>query len=181
MSKPKAESQNKVTHKVKRTNHLATSLERMASAGATMPRKFAKHLDRLQHLTELIRPLLAGTLGEALADSCQVVYAQDNELTLTLPSMTAVNHARYLNASCLEAINSHEEFVATTKIQFIVSMAPKPKMAHQNKSRHPKKPLGENLKQTISQTSQIVITNPTLRDNLLILLENIRIKDDDVS
>lgn len=175
MSKPNADLQ-------KRTNHLATSLERMATAGATMPRKFATQIDRLQHLTTLIRPLLATVVGEALADSCQVVYATDTKLTLTLPSMTAVNHARYLHTSCLDALKSQEDFSAITELHFIVSMAHKnQKTTHQNTKTHPKKSLDESIKQTITQTTDIVITHPQLRANLLKLLNNIKVKDDNHS
>lgn len=171
MSKPNADLQ-------KRTNHLATSLERMATAGATMPRKFATQIDRLQHLTTLIRPLLATVMGEALADSCQVVYAVDNKITLTLPSMTAVNQARYLQSSCLDVLTKHETFATITEIHFIASMAQKQKMTYQNTTIHPTKPLDESIKQTITQTTDIVITHPQLRANLLKLLNNIKIKDD---
>lgn len=174
MSKPYDDLQ-----KNKQTNHLATSLERMSSAGATMPPKLSNQLQRLQHLTTIARPMLATILGQTLADSCQVVYATNNKLTISLPSATAVNHARYLQTSCFEALMSHEDFMCFTELHFIVSMAHKnQKLTHQNKTIRSKKPLNETIKQTITQTADIVITNSKLRSRLLTLLENIHVKDD---
>lgn len=168
--------------KTQRTNHLATSLERMASAGATMPHKLANQLNRLQHLTAIARPILATILGQTLADSCQVVYATNNKLTISLLSITAVNHARYLQASCFEALISHEDFACFTQLNFIVSMTSNTQnLAHQNKNIRSKKPLNENIKQTITQTLDVVITNQKLRSRLLTLMENINVKDENNS
>lgn len=157
------------THK---PNHLASRTERQAAAGVQIPNVLAKRLERLNHLTNIATPLLSSLLGVAVADGCRVAFVSENCITLSFPTMTAVNHVRYLQEQCLQTLRTHPKFSPFTEIKVIQS----PKRHELEVSPKEKTPLSQNTKHTITQTANLVITNPKLRNALLQLIQS---NDDD--
>lgn len=159
--------------KTKTPNHLATTLEKQAAAGAKLPNTLAKHISHLQHLTRLAHQLLPSVLGDELALSCSVVCVQGHKVTLSLPSITAVNHVRYLQVVCLEALRQHVDFGQFFELGVILSTKKRTKPLPTQPST--KKPLSENTKHNIAQCTEDVITNPNLKHSLLKLINTINL------
>ncbi len=158
------------THK---PNHLASRIEQQAAAGAQIPDVLAERLARLNHLTDIATPLLSSLLGTAVVDGCQVAFVSENCITLSFPTMTAVNHVRYLQEQCLQTLRTHPEFHPFIQIKVVQS----PKRREFKASPKEKTPLSQSTKHTITQTANLVITSPKLRDALLTLAQG----DDDSS
>ncbi|MDO4699429.1 MAG: hypothetical protein Q4A69_01915 [Moraxella sp.] len=156
-------------------NHLATPLEKLALAGAKLPKSLSQHVAYLRQLTGLAHQLLPAVLGDELALSCQVINAKNNKLTLGFPSMTATNHASYLQVACLTALRQHESFAGFDTLKIILSVPPKTMSVPNNLSQNnSKKLLSENTKRNITQHASVVITNKNLRDALLQLASCIK-------
>lgn len=152
-------------------NHLATPLEKQAATGARPPAIFTKRIAHLQHLTKLAQHLLLSVLGEELALLCLVVCVQGRKITISLPSATAVNHVRYLQVSCLEALRQHTDFSQFFELGIILSTKKQTKSSFAQLNT--KKPLSENIKRNITQSTQVVITNKKLQQSLLNLIHSI--------
>lgn len=159
-------------------NYLASRTEKQASAGAKLPKALSKHFAHLSHLSHLARPLLAKVL-DTLSDEVQVVYAHDDKITLSLPTITAVNHARYLKNDCLTALHQDEAFGQFVKISWVVN----PKNTRHGDDiatdTRSTKPLSENTVQTITHSAKIVIKNKKLQTSLIRLIQNAHTKTPD--
>ena len=156
--------------KTKRPNHLASTTEKQAAAGATLPKPLVAHYQQLQQLTQLVRQALAELLPEQMLDDCYVVEASLVEITLSLGSPTAVNHMRYMMVNCVQALRSYDQrFCQLMSIQVILSPKPTQSDARQD---DPKRTLSENTRQIITQSAQSVIKNERLRAALLKLAGN---------
>lgn len=161
-------------------NHLANRTEKQAAAGARLPKNLNQRLAYFNHLTSLARPLLYDILG-SLSNDVQVAYASNDKITLALPSITAVNHVRYLQHECLLALHQNMAFEGFVKMSLIVNSKPHSDhddFYHQSaKQASFKKPLSENTVQTITQTAKIVIKNKSLQTSLINLIRNVRVKE----
>lgn len=157
-------------------NHLASHIEHLAAAGAKLPTSLANRVQHLHHLSQLSQTLLTPILSEPIAMLCQVVYIKDRHLSLGLPSATAVNHVRYLSHECLQHLKTHPAF-RSFETMSVILITPQPKVKLPT-TQIPKKPLSENTRRTITQTTQLVITNNTLRERLLSLAQSITPVDD---
>ena len=156
-------------------NHLATRLEIQAAAGAKLPSTLAKQVSKLQHLTELIKQALHGILTEEILALCHVVYANENKLTLALPSLTAINHLRYLHSDCLSAFEQNPKLCQYHELKYVLSCT---KYQHTHSQNTSKKPLSENTKHTITQYTNVVISHEPLRQSLLKLAQNVPTSDE---
>lgn len=155
--------------KTQSVNHLASTLERQAAAGATLPTLLRKRVAYLNHLTDLLHQTLPSLVGHELAQLCQVVYVAEHRITIAVSSMTGVNHLRYLQNECLNTLKQHPEFGQYHELNIILN-------AHQSPTGTPKKitknPLSENTKHTITQYANHVIRDETLRKSLLNLIDD---------
>lgn len=156
-------------------NHLATRIELQAAAGARLPSTLAKQVSKRQHLTELVKQALLGLLTSEILALCQVVHATENKLTLALPSLTAINHLRYLHAECLGAFRQNPKLCQYQELKYILSST---KYQHTSSQNNSKKPLSENTRHTITQYTNVVISHEPLRQSLLKLAQSVPISDE---
>lgn len=154
-------------------NHLASRLELQAAAGASLPTSLVEQVARLEHLTEQVQQAFCGLITEELSKSCQVVFATEHRLTLALPSVTTVNHLRYLQADCLAVLKQNPNLCQYREIRFVV----KPTKKHTQSQNNSKKPLSENTRHTITQYANTVIMHEALRQSLLNLAQSMPTSD----
>lgn len=164
--------------KQQRPNHLASPIERLAAAGVSLPDALSERIAYLKQLTVLVQQLLPVVLGE-MANSCQVINARGNKLTLGLPSMTATNHVTYMQASCLQVLRQHDCFAHFDELKVVFNAPPQSTKRFSNPSSNDlKKPLSENTKRTITQHASDVISSDKLRHSLIELANHIKVVPD---
>lgn len=151
-------------------NHLASTLEKQAAAGATLPNNLAHRIKHLQSCTTLLQQALRPLLPSEILEDCQVAYADQHRLTVSLSSATAANHLRYLSANCLELLRKNDEkFCRLETLNVIIT----PKSAQSDiRQTSSKKTLSENTKRIITQTASTVITHDGLKQALLRLTKD---------
>lgn len=154
-------------------NHLATRLEQQSAAGAKLPKLLKSQIAQRQQTTELIKDALQGLLPPELLSMCQVVFMTENRLTLAVPSITAVNHLRYVEADCLKALERHPSLCHYRQIRLMVL----PERTHTQSQNNSKKPLSENTRHTIAQYANTVISHEPLRQSLLKLAQSVPTSD----
>ncbi|MCL1623054.1 DciA family protein [Moraxella sp. Tifton1] len=151
-------------------NHLASTLEKQAAAGATLPSHLTQRIAHLKSCTNLLQQALKPLLPAEMLTDCQVAHIDQQRLTISLSSATAANHLRYLSASCLQSLrNQDEQFRHLQVLDIIVS--PKPTQS-EHRQTSPKRTLSENTKQIITQTATTVITHERLKQALLALVND---------
>lgn len=167
----------------KQPNRLAKLIDHQAFAGSALPQTLADNMRLYLQATTEVKELLVDCLPEEILNNCWVVGLTAEQLTLSVDSMTAANHIRYLQSAYLQVLTGQSiTFKQLKQIRVVVahisannnypksskaSSAPfsKPRKAHENQA------LSQNTKRTISQAAEHVTTDKNLKNALLRLLD----------
>ena len=168
----------------KQPNRLAQLIDHQAFAGSALPRSLADNVRLYTQATHEVKTLLVDCLPEEILDSCWVVSLTAEQLTLSVTSMTAANHIRYLQNAYLEVLTKQSiTFKQLKHIHVVIAKIPA-KSPHHKESltsvshssdvvkTRPNKGLSQNTKRTISQAAKHVTTDKNLQKALLQLLED---------
>ena len=166
----------------KQPNRLAQLIDHQAFAGSALPRSLSDDIRRYSEATHEIKTLLGDCLPEEILASCWVVGLTQAQLTLSVCSMTAANHIRYLQNAYLRVLTEQSlTFKQLKEIRVVVTQHPAGHVASDASSVSPdvlSKPykanenqaLSQNTKRTISQAAEHVTTDKKLKNALLRLL-----------
>ena len=168
----------------KQPNRLAKLIDHQAFAGSALPQTLADNMRLYLQATTEVKELLVDCLPEEILNNCWVVGLTAEQLILSVGSMTAANHIRYLQNAYLQVLTEQSiTFKQLKQIRVVVanipahnnypkflkaSLAPlsKPRKAHENQA------LSQNTKRTISQAAEHVTTDKNLKNALLRLLNS---------
>ena len=168
----------------KQPNRLAQLIEHQAFAGSALPSSLTHDLHRLITATDEIKHLLAECLPEEILSTCWVVGLTDTELTLSVCSVTAANHMRYLQKAYLELLtNQSLTFRQLKELRVVVVDNCANKVAQSSQSSRPdvlkntnkanvNQALSQNTKRTIAQAAEHVTTDQKLKNALLRLIND---------
>ena len=166
----------------KQPNRLAKLIDHQAFAGSALPQTLADNMRLYLQATTEVKELLVDCLPEEILDNCWVVGLTSEQLILSVGSMTAANHIRYLQSAYLQVLTEQSiTFKQLKQIRVVVAKnsahndyskssqalsAPlsKPHKAHENQA------LSQNTKRTISQAAEHVTTDENLKKALLRLI-----------
>ena len=134
--------------------------------------------------THEVKTLLIDCLPEEILNSCWVVGLTTEQLTLSVNSMTAANHIRYLQNAYLEVLTKQSiTFKQLKQIHVVIAKIPA-KSPYNKESLTPvssssnavrtnaNKGLSQNIKRTISQAAKHVTADKDLQKALLQLLDD---------
>ncbi|MFA9486278.1 MULTISPECIES: hypothetical protein [unclassified Moraxella] len=146
-------------------NHLASTLEKQAAAGASIPKHLAEQIEQRHSYGILVKNALQALFPSELLNDCIIAHVDKHRLTIALPSTTAANHMRYLTDSCVQALRAYDKrFCFLEELSVIVTPKTQSSDSRQFSS---KKTLSENTKRIINQTATTVITHEGLKQALL--------------
>ncbi|MBB3107058.1 hypothetical protein FHS24_001575 [Psychrobacter luti] len=166
----------------KQPNRLAKLIDHQAFAGSALPQTLADNMRLYLQATTEVKELLVDCLPEEILNNCWVVGLTSEQLILSVGSMTAANHIRYLQSAYLQVLTEQSiTFKQLKQIRVVVakntahndyskssqaSSAPlsKPLKAHENQT------LSQNTKRTISQAAEHVTNDENLKKALLRLI-----------
>lgn len=166
----------------KQPNRLAKLIDHQAFAGSALPQTLADNMRLYLQATTEVKELLVDCLPEEILNNCWVVGLTAEQLILSVGSMTAANHIRYLQSAYLQVlteqsitfkqlkqirvvvakISAHNDYSKSS--QALSASLSKPRKAHENHA------LSQNTKRTISQAAEHVTTDKNLKNALLRLL-----------
>ncbi|MBE0406016.1 hypothetical protein ACT3TI_03975 [Psychrobacter sp. AOP22-C1-22] len=168
----------------KQPNRLAQLIDHQAFAGSALPQTLADNMRLYIQATTEVKTLLVDCLPEEILNSCWVVGLTTEQLILSVGSMTAANHIRYLQSAYLQVLTEQSiTFKQLKQIRVVVaktsannhysksssaSSVPisKPGKANGNQA------LSQNTKRTISQAADHVTTDENLKKALLRLVNH---------
>ena len=163
----------------KQPNRLAKLIDHQAFAGSALPQTLADNMQFYIKATNEIKVLLVDCLPEEILNTCWVVGLTSEQLILSVGSMTAANHIRYLQNAYLQVLTEQSiTFKQLKQIRVVVAKTfadnyssrqssallatlPKPSKANENQA------LSQNTKRTISQAAEHVTTDENLKKALL--------------
>ena len=163
----------------KQPNRLAQLIDHQAFAGSALPQTLADNMRLYIQATTEIKELLVDCLPEEILNTCWVVGLTSEQLTLSVGSMTAANHIRYLQNAYLQVLTEQSiTFKQLKQIRVVVakisanSLSSKKPFALSttlSKSHEAieNKALSQNTKRTISQAAEHVTTDEKLKKALL--------------
>ena len=166
----------------KQPNRLAKLIDHQAFAGSALPQTLADNMRLYLQATTEIKALLVDCLPEEILNNCWVVGLTSEQLILSVGSMTAANHIRYLQSAYLQVLteqsitfkqlkqirvvvaknSAHNDYSKSS--QALSASLSKPRKAHENQA------LSQNTKRTISQAAEHVTTDENLKKALLRLI-----------
>ncbi|CAM3603600.1 MAG: hypothetical protein ACI9ST_000724 [Psychrobacter glaciei] len=163
----------------KQPNRLAQLIDHQAFAGSALPQTLADNMRLYIEATTEIKELLIDCLPEEILSTCWVVGLTSEQLTLSVGSMTAANHIRYLQNAYLQILTEQSiTFKQLKQIRVVVAKI----SAHSLSSKKPlalsatlskshkaneNQALSQNTKRTISQAAEHVTTDEKLKKALL--------------
>ncbi|WP_296245829.1 MULTISPECIES: hypothetical protein [unclassified Psychrobacter] len=166
----------------KQPNRLAKLIDHQAFAGSALPQTLADNMRLYLQATTEVKELLVDCLPEEILNNCWVVGLTPEQLILSVGSMTAANHIRYLQNAYLQVLTEQSiTFKQLKQIRVVVANT----LAHNNYSKSSKalsatlskahkanenQALSQNTKRTISQAAEHVTTDKNLKNALLRLL-----------
>ena len=165
----------------KQPNRLAKLIDHQAFAGSALPQTLADNMRLYLQATTEVKELLVDCLPEEILNNCWVVGLTAEQLILSVGSMTAANHIRYLQNAYLQVLTEQSiTFKQLKQIRVVVANIPahnnyskssketssKPRKAHENQA------LSQNTKRTISQAAEHVTTDKNLKNALLRLIKS---------
>lgn len=166
----------------KQPNRLAQLIDHQAFAGSALPQTLANNMRLYIEATNEIKELLVDCLPEEILNTCWVVGLTPEQLILSVSSMTAANHIRYLHSSYLQILTEQSiTFKQLKQIRVVVAKSsadnysskqssasslhlPNSRKANENQA------LSQNTKRTISQAAEHVTTDENLKKALLRLI-----------
>lgn len=166
----------------KQPNRLAQLIDHQAFAGSALPHSFADNMRRYVEATAEIKSLLVECLPDEILNTCWVVGLSAEQLTLSVGSVTAANHIRYLQNAYLQVLR--EQSITFNQLKQIRVVVTAPVANHSKKSEqfaslqaiskpdkaNENQPLSQNTKRTIAQAAKHVTTDKNLKDAILRLL-----------
>ena len=168
----------------KQPNRLAQLIDHQAFSGSALPRSLADNVRLYTQATHEVKTLLIDCLPEEILNSCWVVGLTTEQLTLSVNSMTAANHIRYLQNAYLEVLTKQSiTFKQLKQIHVVIAKIPA-KPPYNKESLTPvssssnavitnaNKGLSQNIKRTISQAAKHVTADKDLQKALLQLLND---------
>ncbi len=105
----------------KTTNHLGSSLDKLANAGTSLP-SLKNQLDTLQEATNELKSILSDCLPQEILNNCWVVHVSQHSLTLAVSSITASNHITYMKQGYLKILREQSNtFTEINELKVIVA------------------------------------------------------------
>lgn len=163
----------------KQPNRLAELIDHQAFAGSALPRSLADDMRLYTQATNEIKMLLIDCLPEEILGTCWVVGLTSEQLTLSVGSVTAANHIRYLQSAYLQVLteqsitfqqlkqirvvvsNTHIDNALSNEQSALKTIHPESHKANGNQA------LSQNTKRTITQAANHVTTDKNLQKALL--------------
>ena len=168
----------------KQPNRLAKLIDHQAFAGSALPQTLADNMRLYLQATTEVKELLVDCLPEEILNNCWVVGLTAEQLILSVDSMTAANHIRYLQNAYLQVLTEQSITFKQLK-QIRVVVANKSADNHYSESSsalsasrsmfvkaHENQALSQNTKRTISQAAEHVTTDENLKNALLRLINS---------
>ena len=167
----------------KQPNRLAKLIDHQAFAGSALPQTLADNMRLYLQATTEVKELLVDCLPEEILDNCWVVGLTSEQLILSVGSMTAANHIRYLQSAYLQVLTEQSiTFKQLKQIRVVVAKnsadnhSSKQLSAAATLSKSSKanenQALSQNTKRTISQAAEHVTTDKNLKNALLRLINS---------
>ena len=168
----------------KQPNRLAQLIDHQAFSGSALPRSLADNVRLYTQATHEVKTLLIDCLPEEILNGCWVVGLTTEQLTLSVNSMTAANHIRYLQNAYLEVLTKQSiTFKQLKQIHVVIAKIPAkppynkesltPVSSSSNAVRtNANKGLSQNIKRTISQAAKHVTADKDLQKAILQLLDD---------
>ena len=166
----------------KQPNRLAKLIDHQAFAGSALPQTLADNMRLYLQATTEVKELLVDCLPEEILNNCWVVGLTAEQLILSVGSITAANHIRYLQSAYLQVLTEQSITFKQLK-QIRVVIANKSTNNNYSKSSsglsasrsmsvkaHENQALSQNTKRTISQAAEHVTTDENLKKALLRLI-----------
>lgn len=163
----------------KQPNRLAELIDHQSFAGSALPQTLADNMRLYLQATREIKVLLIDCLPEEILDTCWVVGLTSEQLTLSVSSMTAANHIRYLQSAYLQVLTKQSiTFQQLKQIRVVVANIHAnntltneqlTSKAHDLKHHEAteNKALSQNTKRTITQAANHVTIDENLKKALL--------------
>ena len=106
----------------KQPNRLAQLIDHQAFAGSALPQTLADNMRLYIKATSEIKELLVDCLPEEILNTCWVVGLTSEQLILSVGSMTAANHVRYLQNAYLQVLTEQSiTFKQLKQIRVVVT------------------------------------------------------------
>lgn len=106
----------------KTVNHLGTTVEKQKASNIQLPEDLSKQIKRLNNATQEVKQILKDHLPNEVLTNCWVVTLTPEHITMSVTSITAANHMRYMSSSYLNLLSSQSAtFKNITSIKVIVS------------------------------------------------------------
>ncbi|MEN8625698.1 hypothetical protein [Psychrobacter proteolyticus] len=165
----------------KQPNRLAQLIDHQAFAGSALPQTLANNMRLYIEATNEIKELLVDCLPEEILNTCWVVGLSPEQLILSVSSMTAANHIRYLHSSYLQILTEQSiTFKQLKQIRVVVAKSSIDNYSSKQSSLHlpnsrkanENQALSQNTKRTISQAAEHVTTDENLKKALLRLINH---------
>ncbi|AMN50356.1 hypothetical protein [Psychrobacter sp. P2G3] len=163
----------------KQPNRLAELIDHQAFAGSALPQTLADDMRLYTQVTNEIKTLLVDCLPEEILNTCWVVGLSSEQLTLSVASVTAANHIRYLQHAYLQVLTTQSiTFQQLKKIRVVVSKTNTNNSSYKEKlssltnnlkydKANENQALSQNTKRTIAQAAKHVTTDEKLKKALL--------------
>ncbi len=167
----------------KQPNRLAELIDHQSFAGSALPQTLADNMRLYSQATTEVKTLLVDCLPEEILDGCWVVGLTTEQLTLSVSSITAANHIRYLQNAYLQVLTEHSiTFKQLKKIRIVVSKNQSTYSLNKHHSTtltlgskahktNVNQGLSQNTKRTIAQAANHVTTDEKLKKALLRLMD----------
>ena len=106
----------------KQPNRLAKLIDHQAFAGSALPQTLADNMRLYLQATTEVKELLVDCLPEEILNNCWVVGLTAEQLILSVGSMTAANHIRYLQNAYLQVLTEQSiTFKQLKQIRVVVT------------------------------------------------------------
>ena len=163
----------------KQPNRLAKLIDHQAFAGSALPQTLAGNMRLYIKITNEVKELLIDCLPEEILSTCWVVGFTSEQLTLSVGSVTAANHIRYLQSAYLRILTEQSiTFKQLKQIRVVVAntsannhLAKRSSSLSETLSKSLEidgnQVLSQNTKRTISQAAEHVTTDENLKKALL--------------
>ncbi|WP_201586411.1 DciA family protein [Psychrobacter jeotgali] len=168
----------------KQPNRLAKLIDHQAFAGSALPQSLSDDMRCYLQATKEVKTILVDCLPEEILNSCLVVGLTAEQLTLSVSSVTAANHIRYLQNAYLQILREQSfTFKQLKQIRIVVTNTSTnyPKNSEQSagsiNALEPHKAnnnqaLSQNTKRTIAQAAEHVTTDKNLQNAILRLIKD---------
>lgn len=163
----------------KQPNRLAKLIDHQAFAGSALPKTLADDMRLYIKMTVELKELLVDCLPEEILNTCWVVGFTSEQLILSVGSVTAANHIRYLQSAYLRVLTEQSiTFKQLKQIRIVIAKTSSHHHSIQSSSSlsttksktlelNENQALSQNTKRTISQAAEHVTTDENLKKALL--------------